>query len=250
MLFLRSALFNLAFYLMLIGLMLFGMPLVLKGRQGIFLLLHLWGRGTIFLLKHICNIKVEFRHAERVPKGALLVAAKHQSFLETIIIPLYFDNFTFVLKKQLKYIPVFGWYLTIAEQIAIDRGNGQGAMRQVITKAKAAFAEGRQMFIFPEGTRRPVGAFPAYKPGANLIYRRTGVRCLPVAINTGMFWPRRKFLRYPGTVVIEFLPVIEPGLEGAAFGRHLQETIENASNALMREALEMNPDRAHLIQKT
>lgn len=249
MLLLRSALFNLAFYLMLIGLMLFGMPLVLRGRQGIFRLLHLWGRGTIFLLKHICKIKVEFRHAERVPEGAVLVAAKHQSILETIVIPLHFNNFTFILKNQLKYIPIFGWYLSVAEQIAIDRANGQNSMRQVISKAKLAFAEGRQMFIFPEGTRRPVGAVPAYKPGATLIYRRTSVRCLPVAINTGMFWPRRKFLRYPGTVVIEFLPVIEPGLDGAVFGRLLQETIETASNALMREALAENPDRAQLISK-
>ena len=247
MLFLRSALFNLAFYILLIGLMIFGLPMVLQGRQGIFLLLRAWARGTIFLLKHICNITVEFRHAERIPKGSLLIASKHQSFLETFTMPLFFNDFTFVLKKQLKYIPIFGWYLTVAEQIAIDRGDGKSAMRQVISKATLAFAAGRQMFIFPEGTRRPVGAAPAYKPGANLIYTRTGVRCLPVAINTGLFWPRRKFLRYPGTVVIEFLPVIEPGLDGTTFGKALQDAIETASNALIKEALAQNPDRAHLI---
>ncbi len=247
MLFLRSALFNLAFYIMLIGLMIIGLPMVLKGRQGIFLLLRLWAKGTIFLLKHICNINMEFRHAERIPKGALLIASKHQSFLETFTMPLFFEDFTFVLKRQLEYIPIFGWYLRVAEQIAIDRGDGKSAMRQVIGKATKAFAEGRQMFIFPEGTRRPVGAPPAYKPGASLIYARTGVRCLPVAINTGLFWPRRKFLRYPGTVVIEFLPAIEPGLDSAAFGKALQEAIETGSNALTQEALARNPDRAHLL---
>ncbi len=248
MLFLRSALFNLAFYLMLIGLMIFGLPLMLRGPTGVYWLLRRWARGTIFLLKYICNIKVEFRHVENIPKGSLLIAAKHQSFLETFLMPIYFDDFTFVLKNQLKYIPVFGWYLSVAQQIAIDRSNSGSAMRQVIAKAKVAFSQGRQMFIFPEGTRRPVGAPPAYKPGANLIYTRTGVRCLPVAINTGMFWPRRKFLRYPGTVVIDFLPVIEPGLNAAAFGAELQKRIETASNGLIREALAEHPDRAHLVQ--
>ncbi|MBV1705800.1 MAG: 1-acyl-sn-glycerol-3-phosphate acyltransferase [Hyphomicrobiales bacterium] len=247
MLFLRSVLFNLAFYILLIGLMILGLPMMLKGRQGIFLLLRAWARGTIFLLKHICNITMEFRHAERIPKGALLIASKHQSFLETFTMPLFFDDFTFVLKKQLEYIPVFGWYLRVAEQIAIDRGDGKSALRQVIAKASQAFAEGRQMFIFPEGTRRPVGAPPAFKPGASLIYARTGVRCLPVAINTGLFWPRRKFLRYPGNVVIEFLPVIEPGLDSAAFSKELQGLVETASDRLAKEALAQNPDRAHLL---
>jgi 1-acyl-sn-glycerol-3-phosphate acyltransferase len=149
-----------------------------------------------------------------------------------------------VLKRELTYIPFFGWYLLRAEQIAIDRANAQTALRQLTAKAKALFAEGRQLFIFPEGTRRPPGAPPAYKAGAAYVYDKTGVPCLPVALNAGLFWPRRRFLRFPGTILVEFLPPIAPGMKREAFLRELQWRIETATDRLIAEAAGHEPQAA------
>ena len=236
MIFVRSALFNFLFYANLIFLMIIGLPTLLFGRHAVFMLARLWSRSSLFLLQAICGLSAEFRGLENIPRGACIVAPKHQSFWETFALVPYMEDFSYVLKRELTYIPVFGWYLLRAEQIAIDRANVRTALRELAVRARTLFAEGRKLFIFPEGTRRAPGAPPAYKAGVAYIYDKTGVPCLPVALNAGLFWPRRRFLRFPGTIVVEFLPAIAPGMERDAFLRELEQRIESATARLIAEA--------------
>jgi 1-acyl-sn-glycerol-3-phosphate acyltransferase len=236
MIFVRSALFNFLFYANLIFLMIIGLPTLLFGRHAVFMLARLWSRSSLFLLHAICGLSAEFRGLENIPRGACIVAPKHQSFWETFALVPYMEDFSYVLKRELTYIPVFGWYLLRAEQIAIDRANVRTALRELAVRARTLFAEGRKLFIFPEGTRRAPGAPPAYKAGVAFVYEKTGVPCLPVALNAGLFWPRRRFLRFPGTIVVEFLPPIAPGMERDAFLRELEQRIESATARLIAEA--------------
>lgn len=236
MIFIRSALFNFLFYANTVALMIVGFPTIVFGRRAVLSLARVWSRASLWLLRVLCGTSAEFRGLENIPKGPCIIAPKHQSFWETFALVNYFDDFSYVLKRELTFIPVFGWYLMRAEQIAIDRGNAQAALRQLVAKAQGLFAEGRQLFIFPEGTRRAPGAPPAYKAGVAYVYDKTGVPCLPVALNAGLFWPRRRFLRFPGTIVVEFLPAIAPGMQRGAFLQELQRRIETATDRLIAEA--------------
>ncbi len=185
--------------------------------------------------------------ASRSSPGAILIAAKHQSFLETFALLKYAPDFAIVLKRQLTLIPLFGLYLIVSQQIAIDRAKGRQALQQIASAAKPVFAVGRQVFIYPEGTRRLPGAPPKYKQGAAALYTETGVACLPVAVNTGLFWRRHGFLRRPGVAVIEYLPVIAPGLGRAEFSKRLQSTIETACGRLNAEAIDNDPSLAAVV---
>ncbi|MBL8590898.1 MAG: 1-acyl-sn-glycerol-3-phosphate acyltransferase [Methylobacteriaceae bacterium] len=241
MLALRSLVFNVAFYVNLIAAMLVGLPTMLMGRRAVMSLARYWGRSSIWLARLICGLDVEYRGVSNIPKGAILIAPKHQSIWETFGLLEFFDDFSFVLKRELTWIPFFGWYLLAAEQIAINRSQGSSALAQVSAAAQRLFAEGRQVYIFPEGTRRPVGAPPAYKYGVAQVYASTGVKCLPVALNAGLFWPRRSFLRKPGKILVEFLPVIEPGLDARSFLAELTERLESATDRLVAESLARHP---------
>src|SRR5277367_2721326 len=198
----RSLLFNALFYLNLMVLMVVGLPTMLFGRRAVFALARLWGAISVWLLETICGLQLEYRGVENIPPGAILIAAKHQSFLETFALLKYAPDFAIILKRQLTYVPLFGLYLIVSQQIAIDRGRGRLALQQI------AAAAGRQVFIYPEGTRRLPGAPPMYKQGVAALYAASEVPCLPVAVNTGLFWRRRGFLRRPGVAAIEYLPVI------------------------------------------
>jgi 1-acyl-sn-glycerol-3-phosphate acyltransferase len=169
-------------------------------------------------------------------RGALLVAAKHQSVWETFTLLTLFDDPAYVFKRELQWIPVFGWYAWKSRMIPVDRGARGGAMAGMIARAREEFARGRQIIIFPEGTRTAPGAPPTYKSGVGQIYAACGVPCLPVALNSGLYWPRRKFLRYPGTIVLEVLDPIPPGLERAEFAERLEREIEGAVTRLTAEA--------------
>ncbi|MGO4872569.1 MAG: lysophospholipid acyltransferase family protein [Roseiarcus sp.] len=238
---LRSLAFNVAFYLNLIALMILGLPLILRGRHGVFFMARLWGSTSVWLLETICGLRVEYRGLENIPKGGYILAAKHESFLETFALLKYAPDFAIVLKKQLVFIPIFGLYLVGARQIAIDRSRGHTALSQIISQAREILRGDRQVFIFPEGTRRPPGAPPRYKYGVTAIYGETGAPCLPVALNTGLFWGRRGFTRRPGVAVIEYLPPIQPRLDRCAFAERLQETIETACRRLNAEAVAADP---------
>lgn len=241
MLVLRSLLFNLLFYANLVGMMLVGLPTLLMERHAVYGLARYWRRSSLWLARVICGMKVEYRGEANIPAGALIIAPKHQSIWETFALVDHFDDFSFVLKRELIMIPFFGWYLKAAKQVAIDRSKGRSSLAQVSAAARRLMAENRQLFIFPEGTRRPVGAPPSYRFGVAQVYGKTGARCLPVALNSGLFWARRSFLRRPGTVVVEFLPVIEPGLDKQEFLKVLTERIETATERLVDEAIAKDP---------
>jgi 1-acyl-sn-glycerol-3-phosphate acyltransferase len=235
MLFVRSLLFNVAFYANTILWIIVLIPFVLAPRRTFLGVVKLWGRSSIWLLRVLVGTTLEFRGVERIPRGGLLVASKHQSFLETFALVTRFDDFTFILKRELMWIPFFGWYLMKAAQVPIDRKAGSQALAAMNERARAEAARGRQVLIFPEGTRRAPGAPPAYKFGVAHLYANLGVPCLPVAINTGLFWPRRRFMRYPGTAVIEFLEPMPPGEPREVFFDELRRRIEGACERLLRE---------------
>jgi 1-acyl-sn-glycerol-3-phosphate acyltransferase len=240
MIVLRSILFNFFFYVNLIGLMILGLPTMLAGPRGVIGLARLWGRTSLWLLRVICRLDVEYRGLENIPPDGFIIAPKHQSIWETFALLPLFSNFTFILKRELTWIPVFGWYLHVARQIAINRAAGSAALSEATARAGAELRAGRNVFIFPEGTRRPAGAAPAYKFGIGAIYQATEVKCLPIALNSGLFWPRRSFLRQPGKVLVQILPPIEPGLEAQELVDRIAEKIESATNALIAESLAEN----------
>ncbi len=171
--------------------MVLGLPAILGGRRGVLALAKLWGAVSVWLLEATCGLRVEYRGIENIPAGAVLIASKHQSFLETFALLKYAPDFAIILKRQLTYIPLFGLYLIVSRQIAIDRAQGRQALQQVIDAVRPVFAAGRQVFIYPEGTRRLPGAPPRYKSGVAAIYAGNEVPCLPVALSTGLFWRRR-----------------------------------------------------------
>ncbi|MBY6241117.1 1-acyl-sn-glycerol-3-phosphate acyltransferase [Methylosinus sp. Sm6] len=249
MLFLRSLLFNVVFFTNVIVLMLIWLPALAMPRHASLALGRAWGRTSLWWLEKIVGVKVEFRGLENIPNGAVIVACKHQSIWDTFVLPLHFPDFSYILKHELIYIPLFGWYLLAAEQIAIDRAKGGRLLPQITRKAKALFAQGRQLFIFPEGTRRPVGAPPQYKFGVAHIYSETGAPCVPVALNSGLFWPRRSFIIRPGTVVLEYLPPIEPGLDARVFFERLQEAMETATERLIEEAVALDPALGEIVAR-
>lgn len=234
----RSAIYQVVFYLNLVFWVVLGLPTYFMPRFGVVWIAQNWGRASIFWMRIVCNTKVEYRGLEKIPKGPLLVAAKHQSAWETFALLQFFEQPLYILKRELLWLPFFGWYLSKADMIGVNRGAGGRALIDVFKRARDEVRRGRQLIIFPEGTRMPVGAPPDYKSGVSQIYVTCGVTCLPVALNAGMFWPRRSFLRYPGTIVIEFLDPIAPGLPRDEFTRRVSGVIEEATARLVDDARE------------
>lgn len=243
----RSTVFNALFYVNIIVLMLVGLPSVVMGRGPAMFMARTWAATSLWLLRVVCGTSLEFRGLENLPRGGVVIAPKHQSILETFALVLKVPDFSYVLKRELNWIPLFGWYLMAVQQIAIDRSSGATALAQVTSGVARFLKTGRAIFIFPEGTRRPVGAPPRYKYGVTHLYTTLDAPVLPVALNTGVFWPRRSYLRRPGTAVIEFLPVIPPGLERDEFAALLQATIETQTDRLVAEAIDKDPSLAAAI---
>jgi 1-acyl-sn-glycerol-3-phosphate acyltransferase len=232
---LRSILFNLLFYLNLVVLLLVALVTLVLPRRAVLKMADLWGRVSVWLLRVVCGTKVELRGVANLPQGAVIVAAKHQSTWETFALLKLFDDFTFIVKRELMWIPIFGWCMWKGGMIPVDRGARSQALTDMTERAKAEVRRGRQLIIFPEGTRRPPGAEPRYKFGVAHLYVELAVSCVPVALNSGLFWPRRAFRRLPGTIVVEFLPPIEPGLGKEVFLQRLQGDIETATARLIAE---------------
>ncbi|MBV9260891.1 MAG: 1-acyl-sn-glycerol-3-phosphate acyltransferase [Pseudolabrys sp.] len=197
-----------------------------------------WGRTNLWLLRVICGTRSEFRHLERIPRGPLIVAAKHQSAWETFALLWLFDDPTFILKRELQWIPLFGWFTIKGRMVPVDRGGGAQALADMAERVRKELMHGRQIIIFPEGTRRPAGAEPKYKYGVTHLYAACGVPCLPVALNSGLFWPRRSIRRFPGTIVAEMLDPIQPGLDNEAFFTRLRTELEAGSERLFVEGSE------------
>lgn len=233
MLILRSLLFNAAFYVNLVVWMVVLLPSLIGPRSFFLTVVKTWARSSLWLLQVIAGTRLEVTGRENIPAGGLLVAAKHQSFLETFALYTIFSESTFILKRELMLIPLFGWYLQRAGCVPIDRRAGSLALVDMNAKAREAVRQGRQIVIFPEGTRRPAGAPPAYKYGVAHLYENLGVPCVPVSLNTGLYWPRRSFLRRPGTVRIEIGTPIVPGMPRDQFFPAIQAAIETPSRRLL-----------------
>jgi len=231
----RSIAFNILFYLNLIVWLLAIVPVFVMPRWGIIGAARAWAHSSLWLLRVVAGTKVEFRGIERIPPGGLLVAAKHQSMWETFALLTIVKDPAFVLKRELMWIPFFGWYAWKARSVPVDRSAGSQALVLMNMRAREEVERGRQIMIFPEGTRRPVGAPPAYKFGVAHLYTNLGVPCVPIALNSGLYWPRRQFIRRPGTVVVEILEPIAPGLPRDTFFREVQDRIEEASSRLVAE---------------
>ncbi|MDN3721173.1 lysophospholipid acyltransferase family protein [Roseibium salinum] len=195
-----------------------------------------WSRALQLLMRVLAGIKVEIRGRENLPEGGLIAAMKHQSAWETVALIPLFSSPTFILKRELRWIPIFGWYTAKFRQIPINRGRRSEALKAMMQAAKEAIAEGRQILIFPEGTRRPAGAEPKYKFGIAHLYKDLGCPVVPIAHNAGLYWPRASWKVYPGTVIVEILPPIEPGLPADKFYETMVAEIEAASDRLIEEA--------------
>ena len=237
----RSLLFHASFYLLTAILAIAGLPVLLLGRHWVQSYAKFWTGSAVWLLEKLCKTRIEWRGLENLPRGGCIIAAKHQSALETQALTTKGADFSFILKRELMAIPVFGWYLKGAGQLGIDRAGRAQALSNLAGQAREAIAQGRQLIIFPEGTRKPVGNKPDYKPGVAYLCSETKAVCVPVALNTGLFWPRRSLTIKPGTATIAFLEPIAPNLDKKSFLRLLESRIEGETAKLVAQALATDP---------
>ncbi len=229
---LRSALFFLWFVIESVVVNILSLPALILPRMVTVYCSRGWSRLTLWGLRVFAGLAWEVRGA--VPRNAgVLIASKHMSMWDTIALYLVLFDPAAVLRKTLLLIPFYGWYIWKAGSIAIDRNGKASALRKMVADAKAAMAQGRAILIFPEGHREKPGAVPDYKPGVAALYGALNVPCIPVALNPGLFWTG--FIKKPGTIVIEFLEPIPPGLKRADFMRELETRIEAATKKLVEE---------------
>ena len=226
---LRSALFLLWFALITTILSLIFLPVLALPRGATVWLARVWARATFWGLKVFTGVDWEIRG--RPPQGAVLVASKHMSMWDTLALYLALDQPAIVLKRELLRIPFYGWFLAKAAAVPIDRSAGARALRKMSEAARAVLAQGRPILIFPEGTRKKPGAAPDYKPGVAGLYSQLGVDCVPVALNSGVYWTG--FLKRPGIIVLEFLEPIPPGMKRDAFMTVLESRIETATASIL-----------------
>ena len=193
----------------------------------------LWNRIVLWALKWLGGVDWQVQGLEHLPEGPFLIASKHQSMWDTVALPVLTHDVTFVIKRELLKVPLYGWYCRKFGMIAVDREGHASALREMIAKAKAAAAEGRPIIIFPEGTRGAPGTSGDYKPGAAALYKGLGLPCVPIALNSGLHWHRRGFSLRPGTIRVEILKPIPAGLDRRAFMETLHSRIETASARLL-----------------
>lgn len=195
-----------------------------------------WMVLTMAILKAVVGLRIEVRGRENIPEGPALIVSKHQSAWDTGIFFMLLDDPSYVLKKQLLKIPFYGWMLKKDEMVAIDRDGGASALKQMVRDSRAVLETGRPLVIFPEGTRSAPGHKLPYHPGVAAVYKQADVPVIPVALNSGLFWPRRSFAKKPGKIIIEFLPAVPAGLDRKSFMAELENRIEGASGKLLAEA--------------
>ncbi len=232
----RSIAFNVLFYLNTAMWLIIALPTFFMPYRAILAVAKSWGRTNLVLLRVVAGIDCEIRGREKIPQGALIVAAKHQSAWETFALVPLFDNPLFIVKRELQWIPIFGWLMIKGRMVPVDRSAGSQALAAMAERARVELSRGRQLIIFPEGTRRPAGAEPRYKFGVAHLYAAEGVPCVPIALNSGLFWPRRSIRLLPGTVLVEVLDPIAPGLDKSVFFERLQHDLETATARLIAEA--------------
>jgi len=225
---LRAFIFNLAFYLDTALLGIAGLPLLVAPRRLVSRFGRFWAQTILALLKLIVGLDGEIRGRERIPPGGCLIAMKHQSAWDTLILPPLLGDPAVVIKRELQWVPLYGWYATRAGSIFIDRKGGAGALRRMVADARRALAAGRPVVIFPQGTRTAPGQSAPYQPGVAALYQALGVPLVPAAVNSGLYWGRRAFMKRPGCIILEFLEPIPPGLPRRALMQTLETRIEDA----------------------
>lgn len=234
MIVLRSLIYSVWLYGGIVFFSLIGLPLMLADRRTHRWVPRVWARSQIWGLRWICGVKVVHRGLEHRPRsGAALIAPKHQGMLDVIAPFLVLDDPCFVLKKELIALPFFGWHAAKADMIPIDRETAASALKKMVVAARERVADGRQLVIFPEGTRVAPGAPTEYKPGVAALYRDLDLPCVLVATNSGAHWPPHGFIRRPGTVVFEWMEPIPAGLKRQEFMEQLERRVETASTALL-----------------
>ncbi len=239
----RSALFAALAMLWTLVLGIAYLPLLVLPRRRMQRLAAFWCRGLIGLARVCCGLRWRLEGAAYLPQGPAIIAAKHQSAWETLAFHVLLNDPVYVLKRELLALPLVGWYLRRTGMIAIDRSAGASALRRMLPAARAALDRGSQLIVFPEGTRTPPGSRRRYQPGIAALYERAGeVPVIPVAVNSGLYWGRQKFLKYPGLITLEVLPPVPQGLTRTAFLAELEQRIETATDRLCGDAgIDFNP---------
>ncbi|RJG43848.1 1-acyl-sn-glycerol-3-phosphate acyltransferase [Mesorhizobium sp. DCY119] len=234
----RSLAFNVLFYANLIVQMIFWTPYYfLSPRHRAWFVPKFWSRTSLWLQDKVAGTKSEITGQENLPQGSYILAPKHQSFWDAIAFLQDIPDGLYILKRELTWIPFFGWYILKMRMIPVNRGSRSKALKAVVAATKAEMARNpRQLIIYPEGTRRAPGDEPAYKWGIVELYNQLGVPVVPVAHVAGLYWPRRKFMRYPGTIKARYLPPIPPGLSKEEFMRRLISETEAACDQYLIEA--------------
>lgn len=228
----RTFLFIVWFYLSMAIVAIGLSPALLMSHRPAMGVVKLWARGVLWGYRWIAGVRVRTLGAQHVPNGAALVASKHQGLLDFVALIAVLPDPCFVLKKELTRMPFLGWFGMKTKMIAVDRDGHAKALKDMVRQARERIAEGRQIIIFPEGTRAEVGAAPDYKPGIAALYRELEVPCVPVATDSGVWWPAKGAIPQ-GVATFEFLEPIPPGLKRAPFMVALELSIETASNALL-----------------
>ncbi|TCS63519.1 lysophospholipid acyltransferase family protein [Varunaivibrio sulfuroxidans] len=236
MLYLRSFIFNLAFYAFSTALTIAMLFVVPFSGKNVHLSFGFWIRAMAAMLKGIVGLDHQFLGLENLPEGKAIIACKHQSAWETGIFYLLSKYPAYVLKKELLSIPIYGQCLKKTEMIAVDRGAGGAALKTLLRGANRALKDARQVIIFPEGTRASPDVPGAYHPGIWALYKSAGIPVIPAAVNSGLFWPRRSFLKRPGRITMEFLEPIAPGLDRETFMKTLRTRMDEATARLVAQA--------------
>lgn len=201
-------------------------------------------------MKIICGLSIEIRGTQNIQQEGAIFACKHQSAIETYILTSYLKKATYIFKKELSYIPFFGWAVAFYGSVPVNRSGGSAAMKNMLREAKKLLDNGRSIIIFPEGTRTKPTLKGEYKPGLAFLYQNTDAPVIPVATNTGLFWAKRSFLRYPGKIIFEFLPAMPQGLPKKEFMEEIQNRIENACAKINAESFKNYPDAEQRLNKS
>jgi 1-acyl-sn-glycerol-3-phosphate acyltransferase len=232
----RAGVFNIAFVAWTAALGVLGLPLLLAPRRTAMRFGRLWSRGVLWLLRAIVGLDHGVVGQDRLPAGGCIVAMKHQSAWDAIALPVVLTDPAAVVKRELLMVPFYGWYMARAGSIAIDRKAGAAAVRRMLRAARRAAAEGRPIVIFPQGPRVAPSAELPYQPGVYALYQALSLPLVPAAVNSGLFWGRRSFVKRRGRITLEFLDPIPPGQPRRRLMSELESRIESATAALEREA--------------
>ncbi len=242
----RSFIYQVLFHLWTVIVAIIGLPALILPKSVVWSISPFWSVVSFSILRRITGLGYRLEGTENIAASPVIYASKHQSAWDTMIYPHILKNPIVVLKKELRSIPFYGWYLTKYGSIGIDRSGGAKALRSMVQEAREAIGAGRPIVVFPEGTRTAPGEHVKYQSGVAALYRELGVPVVPVALNSGLFWRRRSYLRKPGTIVLRFLPEIPPGLDRKVFMARLETEIEAAQAELVDDGFENPPDTSGL----